>query len=392
MQWFKRLFERRAMGAELFEVFASGPTAAGIAITPELAQAHPTVFGCLQVLSQDVGRTPIKFRERVGDSYEDAETHDLYEILGSLPNPEQTATQFKSYMQWQLLTFGRAFAEIVRVDGRVVALWPLQSEHMRVDRDAQRRKRWTYQAGGQTHTWTFDPSHPPIFELTTETPIKRCRELIGTAAALNVYLAKFFANGGRPSGVLQAAGAITPDAAGRLAEAWRSGFGGSGNAFKVAVLEGGLEFKPIASANDEAQLVELLGALNIAICGAFRVPPWKIGDLSKATYSNMAAGELAYVTSTLDPYFQLWEDAIRRDLLSARQYRRFSVLFDRGALIRSDVQAQHTALATGIQAGIYSQNDARRALGLNPIPDGDRYMVNSALIPAAQAGKGGGDV
>jgi hypothetical protein len=45
------------------------------------------------------------------------------------------------------------------------------------------------------------------------------------------------------------------------------------------------------------------------------------------------------------------------------------------------------ALATGIQAGFYSQNDARRVLGLNPIADGDRYMVNSALVPVAQAGQ-----
>ena len=68
--------------------------------------------------------------------------HDLFEILGSLPNPEQTAYTFKHAMQWQLLQYGRAYAEVVRQDGRIVALWPLQSESMRVDRDEQRRKRW----------------------------------------------------------------------------------------------------------------------------------------------------------------------------------------------------------------------------------------------------------
>jgi len=390
MGFFKRLFtpEQRALGSEYYEMFASGPTAAGIAVTPERARAHPVVFGCLQVLAQDVARTPIKFRRREGESLIDAEDHPLFELLATLPNPEMTAYQVKHALMWQLLTHGRAFAEIVRVDGRVVALWPLESEHMRVDRDEQRRKRWTYMAGGTMHTWTFDASQPPIFELVTESPLVRCRDLIGTAVALQTYVARFFANGGRPTGVLKAAGILKPSQLQALRESWRAIYASPENSHKVAILDNGVDFTPVAPVNDEAQLVETLQAVTTMICGAFRVPPWKVGDLSKANYSNMAAGELAYVTSTLDPYFQAWEEAIRRDLLTTRQYGRFSVLFDRSALIRSDVQAQHMALATGLQNGLYSVNEARRMLGLNPIADGDTYRVNSALVAAADAGGG----
>jgi hypothetical protein len=53
--------------------------------------------------------------------------------------------------------------------------------------------------------------------------------------------------------------------------------------------------------NERSQLTETQQAINAMIAGAFRVPTWKIGDLTKANYSNMEAGELAYVTSTLDP-------------------------------------------------------------------------------------------
>ena len=31
--------------------------------------------------------------------------------------------------------------------------------------------------------------------------------------------------------------------------------------------------------------------------------------------------------------------------------------------------------------GFYSPNDCRRKLGQNPIPDGDDYLVNTALQP-----------
>ena len=148
------------------------------------------------------------------------------------------------------------------------------------------------------------------------------------------------------------------------------------------MLEGGLEFKPIAMENDSAQLNETLRTLNVQIAGAFRVPPHKIGDLTNANYSNMAESELSYVTSTLDPYFECWESAVRRDLLTSRQYGAFTVQFDRSSLVRNDLKSLHESLAVGRNTGFYSVNDCRRKLGENPIgPEGDQYLVNSALQP-----------
>ena len=47
------------------------------------------------------------------------------------------------------------------------------------------------------------------------------------------------------------------------------------------------------------------------------------------------------MTSTLDPYYECWELALKRDLLTTRQFNQFTATFDRNALIRSDVKAQH---------------------------------------------------
>jgi HK97 family phage portal protein len=388
-QW---LTERRSLAnplPQMLEVFSAGPTAAGVMISPEKALSVPAVFSCIQVLAQDTARTPIKFRRKIAeDTYIDATDHDLYEILGTLPNPEQTAYGFKYQMMFDLLMHGRAFAEIVRVEGRVVALWRLDPRQIRVDRDEQRRKRWTFSGyRGEAMTWIFNASTPPIFELTQETPLIRCRDLIGNALALQTYAGKYFANGATPAGALLIPQQLNEQARKSLRDSWLGRFRGAERSHGVAILDGDVKYQPFASENDKSQMNETVLTINTAIAGTFRVPTWKIGDLSKATYSNMEYGSIDYVSSTLDPYFQCWEDAIRRDLLTNRQYNQFSVTFDRSALIRSDVQSQHAALATGIQAGFYSQNDARRALGLNPIPDGDTYMVNSALVPIADAVK-----
>src|SRR5262245_54410827 len=159
-----RWFERRALARPaptLLQLFASEPTPAGTSVTPQTAAGVPAVFACLQVLSQDVARTPIRFKEQTApDTFVDAYDPPLYELLHDLPNPEQTAYQFKAFLLWQLLVYGRAYAEIVRQDGRIVALWPLGSEGMTVDRTETNRKRWTYYAGSKIYSWLFDASQP----------------------------------------------------------------------------------------------------------------------------------------------------------------------------------------------------------------------------------------
>jgi HK97 family phage portal protein len=387
MAWWSHFLERRGWKLSELQSWSdmglTAPTAAGVPVSPETALHVPAVFACCQVLSQDVARTPLKLRRQTApETFVDATEHPLYEILSALSNPEQTAYQVKHALQWQLLTHGRAYAEIVRgVDGRVEALWPLESSAMRVDRDATNRKRWNYTANGKPFTWLFDPSQPPILELTHESPILRCRDIIGTALALQVYVATFFANDARPNGVLQAAKPLTLEQKQQLRETWQKLYHGVTQSHKTAILEGGLEFKPLAMQHDHAQMTETMKALSTQICGAFRVPPWKAGLMESTNYSNMESGENTYVTSTLDPLFESWEEALRRDLLTARQYGAYTIQFDRSALVRNDVKSLYDSLSRGIQNGFLSQNDARKALGLNPIPNGDVYMVNTALQP-----------
>jgi len=394
MKWWTRFIERRAQTWALSRLqrwsemgIGGGPTVAGVDVTPEKALSVPSVFACVSVISQDVAKTPIKLRQRVAeDTFEDALSHPLYELLNSLPNPETTAFSFKQTMMLDLLAHQRAYAEIVRVDGQIVALWRLDPEAVIVDRDEQRRKRYRVTLpNGQPQTWLFDASQPPIFELTHPSPIQHCRDLIGTALALQTYVGKFFAHGARLNGILQADHLLEEDAKASLSRSFAEWFAGPQNAFKTAVLEQGVKFVPLAAPNDDAQLNETMMTIAVQIAGTFRVPPWKIGDLTKTSYSNMEAGAIEYATSTLDPYLNCWEHALRRDVLTSRQYGRYDVLFDRSTLIRADVKSLHEALARGRDAGYYSVNDVRRKLGENPIgPEGDVYEANANLKPIGE--------
>ena len=163
---------RLPFGFALLSSRASTEEAAGITVTPHKALTVPAVYACISVLAQDVAKTPIKLRRKVAaDTFADADEHPLWELLHDLSNPETTAFALKHALQVDLLTYERAYAEIVRVDGAVTALWRLDPERVTVDRDEARRKRWRYSDDqGRPHVWTFDASRPP--SSTPKSPLR----------------------------------------------------------------------------------------------------------------------------------------------------------------------------------------------------------------------------
>jgi HK97 family phage portal protein len=302
-------FERRDMTMARYPMLVEAPTAAGIVVTPRHALGVPAVYASIVTLAQDVAKTPTRLRRRIADdTYTDATEHGLWEVLHDLSNPETSAFSFKHQMMVDLLTYENAFAEIVRADdGQVTALWRLDPERVTVDRDSARRKRWRYtDEHGTTHTWLFDPSTPPIFEITHPSPLQRCRDLIATAIALQRYTGRFFANGARPTGVLTTDSELDADQAEGIRSSFNKWHQGVDNAHRIAVLENGVKFQAIAPPNDTAQLNETLQTIRTEIAAAFRLAPWKVGDVSKMTFSNMESSAIEHVNGTLDPYFTCW--------------------------------------------------------------------------------------
>ncbi len=368
-------------------VWGGSATDAGVLVTPELAVTIPDVFACVNVIAQDVAACPIKYQQRTpdGDWY-DADRHEFWDLLRDLPNPETTGVEFWAAMMRDVQIHEHAYAEIVRRGtGEPFQLWRLDPTRMTVTRDGLGRKVYTYRVSttGRQQSWTFNAERPPILELSLWSWVRQCRGLIGYAAALDTYGAKYFANAARPSGVLVAPHPLDDKARERLARSWRAAYGGVENAHKVAVLEHGVEFKAMSVPNNEAQFLEMRRYVTERICGVAGVPPHKVAELSRSTNNNIEQQSRDYL-QRLHPYFRMIEQAIRRDLLTSWTWPRYRAVFDREAMVQTDTQAQAAAFATYLQNGVYSPDDVRRKLHENPIgaaQGGDRYHMNGNMIP-----------
>jgi HK97 family phage portal protein len=219
-------------------------------------------------------------------------------------------------------------------------------------------------------------------------PIALEKNAIGLGIASEEYGSKFFSNGARPSGILTHPNTVKNPKA--LRESWNAAYGGSSNANRVAILEEGMKFEPMAVPNNEAQFLETRKFQVDEICRIFRVPPHLVGDLEHATFSNIEHMSIDFAVHTIRPWLVRIEQAMNRALFTDQEKGRFYVQFNIDGLMRGDYKSRMEGYAIARQNGWMSANDIRALENQNPIPadqGGDAYLVNGNMIPITTAMK-----
>jgi hypothetical protein len=82
------------------------------------------------------------------------------------------------------------------------------------------------------------------------------------------------------------------------------------------------------------------------------------------------------------PYFVSWEQAIKRDLLTAKSFNTHDAVFVVNALVRGDMLSRFQAYAIARQWGWMSVNDVLSLEDTETIPNGDRYLEPMNMLEA----------
>lgn len=391
--------ERRALTESEWLLKALGvhDSYTGRSVGVDQALTSTAVFGCVRIIAESVGSLPLPVYRRLQPQGKERDPrHPLYRLLHDAPNPEMIALAFREALTGHTLLRGNGYAEIQRDEAeRVIALWPLRPDRMRVTRDEAGELAYVYDLpeGKPVRLPTFNVLHLPGFGgdgLTGYSVISYFREAVALALAVEEYGGRFFGNNARPGGVLQVQKTLSPEAAKRLKTSWETLQGGLANAHRVAVLEEGVTWQQVGIPPEDAQFLETRRFQTTEIARIFRVPPHMIGDLERATFSNIEHQSLEFVMHTLRPWLVRWEQALGRDVF-ARQpggSTRFAEHLVDG-LLRGDAKARADALAVQRQNGVITANEWREIENRNPHPDGDALLVNGNMIPATQAGRAG---
>lgn len=371
---------------DLLELIAAGSASvAGVSVNSDTLLRYAPVFACLKVLSEDVGKLPVKlFKERSDRGADVARGHRLHRIISRRPNDYMTAQEFWEMCTAHQILRGNFYAWINRVDGEVVELLPLNPASVR----PKLREDWslvydvTFANGKRDIVAARQIFHVKALSIDGIKglgALEYAREVVGAGVAAERHGAKLFTNGAKPGGVLQTDNVLKDDVFNRVRDSWNAQHQGIDNAHKVAILEGGLKWASITMSNVDAQWLENRKHTDTQICGLLRVPPHKIANLERSTNNNIEHQALEYVTDALMPIITRIENRIRISLLNERDEENHFAKFNVAALLRGDMKARAQFYKDMVYLGAYSPNDVLELEDRNPRDGGDIYLTPSNM-------------
>jgi HK97 family phage portal protein len=381
----------------------SRKSSSGIAVTDRTALESVEYFAGVRNISEDLATLPLIVYQRTGErSRKRDPEHPLYPILHDQPNEEQDAVEFIEMMQAWLMLRRNAYAEIQRTNGGiVVGLWPIPPSQVTVSRiQGELVYRINLPLGEKDPVTGLPYSLLPkwkVFHLKAfaldgvlgENPITLHKDAIGLSLALDHYGAEFFANDATPGGVYEVPGTLSDVAYERMKKELDEPHQGLGNRHRTKLLEQGTKYNPISVENDKAQFIESKRHSTEQMARINRIAPHKIGDLSRATFSNIEHQGIDYVVSSIRVPAVRWERGILTQLIAKSERRTHYAEFLIDALLRADAQSRAEALAIERQNGVINADEWRALNNMNEIEDGSGkpYLVNGNMIPALEAGK-----
>ena len=387
MGFFDRLFRKKSLSSvnsggmwnSIFGFHANFQT--DVNYSNEDLAAHPAVFSCVSLISQDIGKMGVMLKKKQGNILVDVPIPKELNILKK-PNHYQNWQQFLEFWMVCRKLRGNVYAFKVRDPwggvAKLVLLNPDQTKPL-VSDDGQ----VFYQLGLDTLNGTESVVFPAS-EIIHDRENCLFHPLVGIpaitayglASGLGLNILKnsktMFGNMSRPSGLLTAPGPISNQKASEIGVAWNANYSGQ-NVGKTAVLGDDLKYQPITMSASDTQTIEQLKMSNEIICSVLHVPAFKVGygsipagqkvgDLNEIYFSDCLQSPVEAIENLIDDAFGLKEQGLE-------------VFLNVDALIRMDKETQMNIQERGVKSAIFTPNEARQAFNLKPIDGGDTVYM-----------------
>jgi HK97 family phage portal protein len=353
------------------------PSESGVAVTEMTAMQVAAVGACIRVLSSSVGMLPCCVYETVDGGANLAPDHNLFPVLHDSPNDEYSAVDFWSLMEVHRVLMGNAYAEIIRDNGgRPRELW-IRSPFRTFPYRNLANGKLVYKT-----TDTMDSSERMILpenlihvkNLGIDpwvglSPIRyHMREVIGGAIAGQNYSNRFFANDARPGGYLSNPEVMQPERKLELAKNWNAAHSRAGS-HTMAILDGGLQWNSVQVSAEESAFIAQKQMSREDIAAMFGVPVHFLGSSQSERSANLEQKFLEFLVTCLKPNLRRYESELNAKLFSnvGRAAGKFFIKFDTTDFERADFATTLKALQVGRYSGLYTIDEGRKMLGLNPV-------------------------
>lgn len=376
---------------ELREALGGLMSKVGIRVNSKNAVQVTAVFACVRLIAENIASLPLPLYRKTEKGKEKAVDRSEYSVLHDVWNPETDSFQGWQTFLYNMLIYGRGYAEQVRDGGgQLVQLWNIPTPYVKPQRNkstnkleyvvttpAPDSKQYTLQQEQMFRVDWISTDGLNIFK-----PLELAQNAIGLSIAAETYASNYFKNGANVGGIVEYPDGLDDDAAETFRKSMREEYTGLSNAARILFLEQGSKFTKVSNTPGESQMLETRKHQVEEIARFYNVPLHMIGELSHATFSNIEQMSLNLVIYTLRPHFVRIERAIAAQLLMPEDRKSLFAKFNADALLRGDYKSRMDGYAVARQNGWMSTNDIRELEDQDRIPEekgGDEYLANGNL-------------
>ncbi len=379
-----------------------GSTKAGVLVNGKTAMTYATVWQAVNVISGDVSQLPIKLYRRDGEDRSVDREHPSYKLIRRRPHQHISAGTFIQTLQSHALLWGNGYAQINRTNGgKPVSLTPLMPDRTHpVVKDGrlwyETRIGSDRDKSNPSQTKTINPANVLHIKglgfdgLAGHSVISLARQSWGLGLAGESHGARFFGNYATPQGIVTVPGKMGPEAKEDFRNEWRK-LHSADNEHNIAVLSAGTEFHTLTMNAKDAQFLESRKFQRSEVASWFNLPPHKVGDLERATFSNITDQNRDYLERSLMRWLVTWQEELNEKLLTTEEKESDSHFFEfmTEAFLRGNKKERTESQVSQVLTGLASINDIMRQENMNSIgPNGDvRFMpLNITTVDKAIEG------
>lgn len=193
----------------------------------------------------------------------------------------------------------------------------------------------------------------------------------------------FFYNSARPDGALIYPEALTDEQFERLSQQWQQKYGGLTRAHKVAILEGGVDYKQIQMSQKDMDFQALRKMTRENLLFTFGMPLSVMGISENVNRANAEAGDYTFARWLIKPRLTRIRNKLNEQLLPMFPAAK-GVELDFDEIVPETLEMKQGLAESGVKAGWMTVNEARQLNGYDLVPKGDVFLIpfNLAPVPA----------
>ena len=390
------LSDPKAWNPSLWNLYG-GQSPAGENVTESTALTYSAVWNAVSLISGTIGALPLHLMQRKGESKRLADDLPLYRLLHDNPNRFMTAMAFREALTAHILTWGNGYAEQVRNGyGDLVELWPITPNRVRPVMD------------GTDIVYRIKMDRQPDIILPRDkilhipglgfdgfqgySVIAMARKSLGLGMAMETFGSLYFGQGTHPGVVVSHPGQLSKQGHDNLQSSLASAHSGLGQSHRLLLLEEAMKIEKIGIPNNDSQFLESRQFQIPEVARWFNLPPHKLKDLTKSSFSNIESEQISFVTDSILPWLVRLEQNYSLQLLTASD----KALSGRGrlfwkhsveGLMRGSAATRAAFYGPMLDRGVFSINEVRALEDMDPVPGGDIHLVPLNMTSLENAGK-----